>query len=63
MLVPRRHLFKGYLGRRGVTFEKAVLELLRDTKTITPDIGGTATTTECGAAAVKHFKSLLSKRF
>lgn len=47
----------------GETFEKAVLELLRDTKTITQDIGGTATTAECGAAAVKHFKTLLSKRF
>jgi homoisocitrate dehydrogenase len=43
-------------------FERAVLEVLRERRALTPDIGGKSSTDDLGGETIRHFKGLLSKR-
>lgn len=43
-------------------FEKAILEVLKESTHLTRDLGGNATTDQCGAETLRHFKALLSQQ-
>jgi homoisocitrate dehydrogenase len=47
----------------GEILERAILEVLKESTHLTRDIGGTASTHQCGEETIRHFKTLLSQQY